>query len=164
MNMTVFERLLLQTAVTKTLKGEVDETRAEAQAQLEAGDMKRPRGLGSVSLSEPGVKAKVVDDAAFRAHCESTGDVTVSVVVDGPLEEVLAVLAEHAPHLIGERTYIPDWLIKQELDRAEAGESVPGVEVSETAPRLIVRTKDAAMREAAAILQGTPLAIEGGDK
>lgn len=156
------KRLILQTAVVKLLKSHVDDTRATVEAELEPGDMKRPDGLGSVSLSEPGCKAKVVDDAAFQAHCEATGETTVSVVVDGPLEEVLAVLAEHAPHLIGERTYIPDWLIKQELEKAEAGETVPGVEVVETAPRLIVRTKDAAMREAAQILQGTPLALEEG--
>ena len=160
--MNIYEKLLLQTAVTKHLKSITDQTRVDAQDALEPGDMKRPRGLGSVSLSEPALKARVVDDDAFQAHCEATGDATVSVAVTGPLEEVLAVLAEHAPHLIGERTYIPDWLTKQELDRAESGESVPGVEVSETAPRLIVRPKDAAMREAAAILAGTPLAIEEG--
>lgn len=160
--MNIYEKLLLQTAVTKHLKSITDQTRLDAQDELEPGDMKRPRGLGSVSLSEPALKARVVDDAAFQAHCEDTGDATVSVAITGPLEEVLAVLAEHAPHLIGERTYIPDWLIKQELEKAEAGEAVPGVEVSETAPRLIVRTKDTAMREAAQILAGTPLAIEEG--
>lgn len=162
--MNIHEKLLLQTAVTKHLKSITDQTRAEAEAELEPGDMKRPRGLGSVSLSEPAAKAKVVDNDAFAAHCEATGEATVSVAITGPMEEVLAVLDEHAPHLIGERTYIPDWLMKQELEKAEAGEPVPGVEVVETAPRLIVRTKDAAMREAAAILAGTPLAIEGGDK
>lgn len=162
--MNIHEKLLLQTAVVKQLKTIVDETRAAAQDELEAGDMKRPRGLGSVSLSEPGVKAQVVDDDAFQAHCESTGDVTVSVAVTGPLEEVLAVLAEHAPHLVGERTYIPDWLMRRELDRAEAGEAVPGVEVVESAPRLVVRTRDAAMVEARQILAGTPLAIEGGEE
>ena len=162
MTLNIFEKLILQTAVVKQLKALTDETRAAAQDELEAGDMKRPRNLGSVSLSEPSLKAKVVDDDAFTAHCTTTGEATVSVAITGPIEEVLAVLNEHAPHLIGEKTYLPDWLIKQELDKAEAGETIPGVEVSETAPRLIVRTKDSAMREAAAILSGTPLAIEGG--
>ena len=162
--MNVFEKLLLQTAVVKQLKTIVDETRAQAQAELEAGDMKRPRGLGSVSLSEPGVTAKITDDAAFTAHCVATGEATVSVAITGPMEEVLAVLDEHAPHLIGERTHIPDWLMKQELDRAQAGEGIPGVELVESAPRLIVRTRDAAMLEAAQILAGTPLAIEEGDR
>ena len=156
------KRLILQTAVVKLLKSHVDDTRATVEAELEPGDMKRPDGLGSVSLSEPGVKAKVVDDDAFTAHCTATGDATVAVAITGPMEEVLAVLDEHAPHLIGEKTYLPDWLIKQELEKAEAGETVPGVEVVETAPRLIVRTKDTAMREAAQILAGTPLAIEEG--
>lgn len=160
--MNNFEKLLLQTAVVKQLKSITDETRAAVQAELEAGDMKRPRGLGSVSLSEPAVKAKVVDDDAFAAHCETTGGATVAVAITGPMEEVLAVLDEHAPHLIGERTYIPDWLMKQELDRAEAGELVPGVELVESAPRLVVRTKDAAVAEAKLILSGTPLALEGG--
>ena len=164
MTNSIHEKLILQTAVVKQLKAITDETRAAAQDALEPGDMKRPRGLGSVSLSEPGVKAKVVDDDAFAAHCEGTGEATVSVAITGPIEEVLAVLDEHAPHLICEKTYLPDWLIKQELAKAEAGETVPGVEVSETAPRLIVRTKDEAMKEAAAILAGTHLAIEGGDR
>lgn len=160
--MNIHEKLLLQTAVVKALKSITDETRIAAQDALEPGDMKRPRGLGSVSLSEPALKAKVVDDDAFAAHCESTGEETVSVAITGAMEEVLAVLDEHAPHLIGEKTYLPDWLIKQELERAEAGQAVPGVEVSETAPRLVVRTKDAAMVEAAQILAGTPLALEEG--
>lgn len=162
--MNVYEKLLLQTAVVKQLKTIVDETRAQAQAELDAGDMKRPRGLGSVSLSEPALKASVVDDDAFTAHCVATGEATVAVEITGPMEEVLAVLDEHAPHLIGERTYLPEWLVKQERERAEAGEDIPGVEVSESAPRLIVRTRDAAMVEAAQILAGTPLAIEGGDR
>lgn len=160
--MNLYEQLLLQTAVVKQLKSITDQTRAQVQESLEAGDMKRPRGLGSVSLSEPSLKASVVDDDAFTAHCVATGDATVAVAITGPMEEVLAVLDEHAPHLIGERTYLPDWLIKQERERAEAGEDIPGVEVSEAAPRLIVRTKDAAMVEAAKILDGTPLALEEG--
>lgn len=160
--MNLYEKLLLQTAVVKQLKSITDQTRAQVQESLEAGDMKRPRGLGSVSLSEPALKANVVDDDAFTAHCVATGDATVAVAITGPMEEVLAVLDEHAPHLIGEKTYLPDWLIKQERERAEAGEDIPGVEVSETAPRLIVRTKDAAMQEAAQILAGTPLALEEG--
>lgn len=160
--MNLYEKLLLQTAVVKQLKSITDETRAQVQESLESGDMKRPRGLGSVSLSEPASKAKVVDPAAFEAHCVGTDGSTVAVEVTGPIEEVLAVLNEHAPHLIGEKTYLPDWLTKQELEKAEAGEAVPGVEVSETAPRLIVRTKDEAMKEAAAILAGTPLALEEG--
>lgn len=160
--MNLYEQLLLQTAVVKQLKSITDQTRAQVQESLEAGDMKRPRGLGSVSLSEPALKASVVDDDAFTAHCVATGEATVAVAITGPMEEVLAVLDEHAPHLIGERTYLPDWLIKQERERAEAGEDIPGVEVSETASRLIVRTKDAAMVEAAQILDGTPLALEEG--
>lgn len=162
--MNLYEKLLLQTAVVKQLKAITDQTRAQVQESLEAGDMKRPRGLGSVSLSEPASRAQVVDDDAFTAHCVSTGEATVAVAITGPMEEVLAVLDEHAPHLIGEKTYLPDWLIKQERERAEAGEEIPGVEVSESAPRLVVRTKDAAMVEASQILDGTPLAIEGGDK
>lgn len=164
MNMSNPEKLILQTAVTKHLKAITDQTRAIVEAELEAGDMKRPRGLGSVSLSEPAPKASVIDNDAFTAHCTATGEATVSVAITGPIEEVLAVLDEHAPHLIGERTYLPDWLIKQELEKAENGETVPGVEVSETAPRLIVRTKDEAMKEAAYILAGTRLAIEEGNK
>lgn len=160
--MNLYEKLLLQTAVVKQLKSIVDETRAQVQESLEAGDMKRPRGLGSVSLSEPSMRASVVDDEAFAAHCASVDGATVAVAITGPMEEVLAVLDEHAPHLIGERTYLPDWLVKQERERAEAGEDIPGVEVSESAPRLIVRTKDAAMVEASQILAGTPLALEEG--
>lgn len=160
--MNIHEKLLLQTAVVKQLNAIVSQTRKEAEKTLERGDTKRPRGLGSVSLPPSKTKAVVVDDKAFAAHCEGVDGATVAVAITGPMEEVLAVLDEHAPHLIGEKTYLPDWLIKQELEKAEAGETVPGVEVVETAPRLIVRTKDTAMREAAQILAGTPLAIEEG--
>ena len=162
--MNIHEKLLLQTAVVKQLKTITDATRAAAEAELEAGDMKRPRGLGSVSLSEPGRKAQVTDDDQFTRHCIETGDASVAVAITGPMEEVLAVLDEHAPHLIGERHYLPDWLIKRELQFAENGELIPGVTVTDTAPRLVVRTKDAALVEADRILSGTPLALEEGDK
>lgn len=164
MSMSIHEKLILQTAVVKQLKSIVDATRAAAEAELEQGDMKRPRGLGSVSLSEPKKHAQVTNDEAFTRHCIETGDANVSVSITGPLEEVLAVLAEHAPHLIGDTHHLPDWLIKRELDYAENGELIPGVTVTESEPRLLVRTKPEAMDEALQILAGTPLALEGGDK
>ena len=163
--MNVHEKLLLQTAVVKRLKTIVDDTRAIAMAELEAGDMKRPRGLGSVSLSEEKTTAKVTGREAFEAHCADTyGSDCVTVDVTGPLEEVLAVLAEHAPHLIGERTYVPAWMEAQELRRAESGELVPGVELSTQSPRLVVRTSQASLDEARQIIAGTPLAVEGADR
>lgn len=164
MSMSIHEKLILQTAVVKQLKSIVDTTRAAAEAELEQGDMKRPRGLGSVSLSEPKRHAQVTNDEAFTRHCIETGDANVSVSITGPLEEVLAVLAEHAPHLIGDTHHLPDWLIKRELDYAENGELIPGVTVTEKAPVLRVSTKDAAMVEAAQILAGTPLALEEGNR
>lgn len=160
----IHEKLLLQTAVVKALREIVDETRVLAQSELDAGDMKRPRGLGSVSMSEPALKASVTDDDLFTEHCVATGDVNVSVGITGPLEEVLPVLVEHAPHLIGETFHLPDWLIRNQLKKAEAGETIPGVTVTETDPRLMVRTKPEAMAEASRILAGTPLAIEEGDR
>ncbi|MDO5535881.1 MAG: hypothetical protein Q4F65_14690 [Propionibacteriaceae bacterium] len=158
----MFEKLLLQTAVVKQLNKVIGQTRAEAEEALERGDTKRPRGLGSVSLPPLKSKAQVVDDEAFAAHCATVDGATVAVSITGPMEEVLAVLDEHAPHLIGEKTYLPDWLIEQELKAAASGKPVPGVELVESAPSMRVTAQDAAMVEALEILAGTPLAIEGG--
>lgn len=160
--MNIHEKLLLQTAVIKQLIAIKDQTRTEAEKTLERGDTKRPRGLGSVSLPPAKKKAAVVDDKAFAAHCESVDGATVAVAITGPMEEVLAVLDEHAPHLIGEKTYLPDWLIEQELKAAEGGKAVPGVEVVDTEPSMKVTAQAPAMEEALQILAGTPLALEEG--
>lgn len=162
--MNIYEKLLLQTAVVKQLNLIIKQTREEAESQLEKGDMKRPRGLGTVSLPESKREAHVTNDDAFAKHCEMTGDATVAVAITGALEEVLPVLAEHAPHLIGDRTYLPDWLIKRELDYAVGGQLIPGVTVTDKDSSLRVVAKDPAMVEALEILSGTPLALEGGDK
>ena len=162
--MNIHEKLLLQTAVVKQLNAIVSQTRKEAEKTLERGDTKRPRGLGSVSLPPSKTKAVVVDDKAFAAHCEGVDGATVAVAITGPMEEVLAVLDEHAPHLIGEKTYLPDWLIDQELKAAERGKDVPGVEMVETEPSMKVTAQQPAMDEALQIIAGTPLALEDGGR
>lgn len=162
--MNIHKKLILQTAVVKHLRTIVDQTRALAEAELEPGDMKRPEGLGSVSLSEPKKHATVTDEEAFTRHCVETGEANVMVSITGPLEEVLAVLADHAPHLIGDTHHLPDYLIRRELAYAEGGQLIPGVTVTEKDPVLRVSTKDAAAVEAVKILAGTVLALEAGDQ
>lgn len=82
--------------------------------------------LGTVSMSDTKPAAKVEDEEAFeswvRVHYSDQLQIRLQF---GPPEEVAAVLAEHAPHLVSQVVDVPESVRKKALADA-AVRDVPG--------------------------------------
>ncbi|WP_147404148.1 hypothetical protein [Nocardia panacis] len=144
------ETLAARAAVLADLAKFVGEQRDLHKAEL---SKRMPRGskitgrhpaddtlsLGTVTMSDPRAEAYIVDRDAFEKWCRSTYPSRIEVWPEfGPAEEVAAVLAEHAPHLVTIHSSVPGPVKEQALDRAES-EDVPGTERRLPTPVLSVR-------------------------
>lgn len=87
--------------------------------------------LGSVLRTDPEVRWDVTDPDALDAHLRSfPGVVETTVGIDqADMPEALAVIAEHAPHLLTETTYVPRSAVQAALAQSKAtGEpAAPGI-------------------------------------
>lgn len=110
--MTASEELVLRTAALKVIseftRARYDEARAELGKELHRGDRliaRSPldeRKIGAVYMTEPKTECRVTDESALKAWmqerypelCENAYEVI------GSEAEVIAVLFEHAPHLL----------------------------------------------------------------
>lgn len=175
--------LLMQAAIIKELKAHHDDLRAKvvetaagAKAELEPGDKKSPRydgvKIGSVSLSDPDPEPVIEDAAELDAWIISEGKyipVGEPYIVPDRMVEAIAVLREHAPHLIAEPDVsamrVPEWFRKDVVAKLFAdGALAPGVELKVKDPTLTVRPSRDAGPLVRSILQGNGLiAIEGGE-
>ena len=87
--------------------------------------------LGHITRTKKDPVAYVADEAALMAHIHETTpegleDVTVVAATD---EQVIAVLREHAPHLLDSEIRIKPYALNEALKSALAGKAVPGVEI-----------------------------------
>lgn len=87
--------------------------------------------LGHITRTKKDPVAKVVDQAALMAHIHETDphgleDVDV---VHATTDQVIAVLREHAPHLLESEVRIRSYALNEALKLALGGKPVPGVEV-----------------------------------
>lgn len=102
--------------------------------------------LGHVYRQDPDPFWKVTDDAALRTHLAGLGAEDTWHEVSGPEHEVVAVLLEHAPHLVATRTAVPDETVAAVLAATQAagkpvdpdGHPVPGVERIRPVGNLVV--------------------------
>lgn len=87
--------------------------------------------LGHVTRTNPAKSAKVTDEAQLLAfYAEEDPDALEDVTVISATEaEVIEVLREHAPHLLGVDVRIRDWARSAACKRAHEG-PIPGVTVS----------------------------------
>ena len=176
-------KLLLQSAILKALKAEHDALRAQAvtaldpdiEPELSPGDKKAPRYLGvkigSVSLSDPDPEPVIEDVDELDAWSLSEGKyipVGEPYIVPDRMVEAIAVLREHAPHLVAvpdvSTTRVPDWFRKDVVAKLFAdGALPPGVELKEKVPVLTVRpSKDSASIVRQFLESSNLLALEGG--
>lgn len=89
--------------------------------------------LGQVRRNFPDPEWRFTDKAAFEAHVrtEHPGAVEIRTeIVPGKQAEVLAVLAEHAPHLLKDVDYVPEEVFTDALAHSrDTGEPAgPGIE------------------------------------
>ncbi|BCK58332.1 hypothetical protein NWFMUON74_61040 [Nocardia wallacei] len=117
------------------------------------------RALGTVSMSDPAPAAKVVDPAAFEAWVRAQyADQLEERLVLGPVEEVAAVLAEHAPHLVSTVTEIPKDVEKRAL-REAAETPVPGTVQYTPGGVVSVRANARAEQVVRELLSAGPIAL-----
>lgn len=118
------------------------------------------RKLGKVRRNDPDPEWRVTDADALRAHLLERGHVeTVREVIGGD-ETVVAVLAEHAPHLLAEVTRVPPAAVAAVMAATRKagapvdpdGQPVPGVELRHPEGSLVVTVDPATGAEAAAEL------------
>lgn len=110
--------------------------------------------LGTVTKSNPNPVARIIDAEEFEDWIHANyPDRIRTVPVFGPPEEVSAVLAEHAPHLLRERRVIPESLREQAL-RIAATTDVPGTRRHHPEGTVSVRPASAARQLVADALAG----------
>ncbi|WP_280505802.1 hypothetical protein [Nocardia farcinica] len=118
--------------------------------------------LGTVTKSNPKPIARVEDAAEFEDWIHATFPDRIKEVPDfGPADQVAAVLAEHAPHLLqGVRQVIPESLREQAL-RIAATREVPGTRIHHPEGVISVRPTGVARQLVADMLAGR-VAIPAG--
>jgi hypothetical protein len=94
---------------------------------------RRGMKLGEIRRSDPDPEWRLVDRAAFEADVRAKHPGVVQKrleIVPGKEAEVLAVLAEHADHLLRDVEYIPEEVVTDALAHsADTGEAAgPGIE------------------------------------
>lgn len=166
-------RLVLQSAVAKLIKGEVDATRAEVAPTMNPGDRKTvyhgETDLGAVTMTKPTKTAVIADGAQFLAHVVE--DHPSEIVMEWQLkpgvtwQEVAATLAEFDEGLAADvvalvPTVAPAYRTRA-LKDAESGQPAPGVELVAKAPVMQVRPAADANRLALALLGGALPEIGG---
>lgn len=103
--------------------------------------------LGQVYRTDPDPEWRITDRVALREHLETfPGNFVSRLVVDGDDAEILAVLDQHAPHLLKEVTEVPEEVFQAALrESKETGEAVaPGIKKVKPEGVLVVKPdKDA---------------------
>lgn len=87
--------------------------------------------LGHITRTKKDPVARVADVSALMAHIHETTpegleDVDVIAATD---DQVIAVLREHAPHMLDSEVRIKPYALNEALKLALAGKEVPGVEI-----------------------------------
>lgn len=88
------------------------------------------RKLGMVYRTDPDPVWTIVDREALLDHLgEFPGNWETTLEIVGDMSEVFGILETHAPHLIKENTFIPEWVVEAALEASkEANDAVaPGI-------------------------------------
>lgn len=169
----LFTRALLTAALVKLILGQKDKNARALDDRLRKGTKEtaaHPKSglpLGTVSKSFPDPKAVVKDAAKLDEHLRTTRpkELELSPVL-GPIEEVAAVLAEHAPRLLTVEEVVPEWMVAEAQREAESGRDVPGIELALPPGVVSVRPNDLAVEVVREVLGTSALpilaAIKGG--
>ncbi|AUS34639.1 hypothetical protein C1M55_28330 [Rhodococcus qingshengii] len=120
---------------------------------IEDGEQKEEK-LGTVSKSFPDPISTIVDPEALDAYLRETrADQLECRYVLGNLEEVYAVLIEHAEHLLTIDEVVPQWMV--DLAKKEAlivGRKIPGIKVTRPPGVVTIRPNTAAQALAESVL------------
>lgn len=134
-------------AIAKQIKAVDPAVRAAFADDYEPGETRTFRSpldgkrLGKIRRNDPDPSWQIVNRRALREWLREQGrEVTSVSVAEADWAEALAVLEQHAPHLITETTDVPDAELDGALaDSAEQGEAIgPGIEYVHPVGSLVV--------------------------
>lgn len=145
---SVIDQILLRLCYVKFVSAALKEAERETKSAIDdlmkKGDTLSARSplddakMARVNKSDPKPVATVSDAAALDTWIRETypDKVKTETTVVGTAGEVIAVLREHAPHLLATNTVVPGWAINELVTRsAGAGEPVGfGGEMGDMAP------------------------------
>lgn len=134
----LIKQYLTWKAAQPTFKGA--ETRVQQQLieQMQATQsvtVGNKKGDGTITLVQGEPVASVEDQDQVEGFCILEGNKADDTSITDH-DAAVEILRKHAPHLIEDRTIVPQWAINNALKRAEKGENIPGVLVREKAPYL----------------------------
>ena len=113
--------------------------------------------VGTVYRTDPDPKMVIVDRQALEDHLRSfPGNLITDVgVAPADMPEALAVLAEHAPHLITETQRLDPTTVDAALaqSRATGEPAAPGIECRKPAGNLTVKPDPAAFEQVGRLIQ-----------
>lgn len=123
------------------------------------------RKLGQVYRTDPDPEWRIVDRAALVEHLSGfEGNWHTDLRIAGDEAEVMGVLQEHAPHLLEEVRYIPEWIVEAALrESMETDEAAaPGIKKIKPSGTLTVKPdKNEAGPAFAALVQAGWLTWDG---
>lgn len=143
------EALALQ-CLAGRVKKQLDLSKAEFSADYEPGEKRAfrspvdDRKLGLIWRTDPDAQWVIVDRAALTEHLmgfPGNRETVVQIVGSAPLEEILPVLAEHAPHLIEDVEVLRDGVVEAALAQSrDTGQpAAPGIEKRKAGGALTVK-------------------------
>lgn len=96
--------------------------------QIGVGERIGDPAIGYASMTKPAQQVEVVDREQLDQFLTLEGRAKTSTRVTDEAEAI-KVLREHAPHLLVDDTYVPDYEHTAAKGRAKAGEAIPGIAV-----------------------------------
>lgn len=163
--------LLVLNHASKQTTSALNLTRAYVSANLKPGekiaaiDPRTGEALGHVTRKVDEKVVTLVDESEFMAHLQTTNPDALfdglRLKVTTSNQDIVSVLAEHAPHLVEEFVGIHDWAVNQAFNEAKGGTPVPGVQVS-TRPGSTAIYQDKAAGDAIeALLRAGVVGLDG---
>lgn len=165
---TLAARAAVLTALASEVKDQADQHRAELYRRMQPGSKITGRNpfdktlsLGSVDMSDPDPEAFIEDRDAFDAYCRATWpeEIEVWTEINADDEEVVAILREHAPHLVTVHSTVPGVVREKALELA-VSEDVPGTKRRRGLPQLSVNAAKNARSVARSIIAASPVLRE----
>ncbi len=145
-------------------------SKVELEAGYGPGDKRTFRSpldgskVGQVYRTDPDAEWRITDRAALLEHLATfPGNVVERLTVVGDESEVLAVLDEHAPHLLDVTTEVPEETVQAALAQSKAtGEpAAPGIELVQPGGVLTVKPDTGAAKAIEGLVRAGWLTWDG---
>lgn len=154
------ELLLAQKAILDEGATIIKDTRRRVASQLKPSERRAGGDLGFATMSDPKDVVEVVDREQLHLFLKAEGAEWKVDRITGSTADILAVLKQHAPHLVTEVTEVPGWAETEAISRAKAGENIPGILIKPGVPTLSLRLTEVGKEFGRQIMAGAAPQLE----